>query len=116
MEVKVHYSKAQMEATIRFIGDHNRSFLGQYDYIRASIEEHITEIVHRFPHATGIGTMGYYISMVALHQEGIDHDDNLLILHFAVDPAVGDETQYSQEDAIDLVLNSNRELPPPIME
>jgi hypothetical protein len=116
MEVRIHYSKTQMEATVRFIAEHNKSFLGQYDYIRKSIEHHIDELGQKFPHMVGVGTMGYYISVGHSHQEGIDNEDNEIILDFSVDPAVGDDAQYTDEDGVDLIINSNSEPLPPIIE
>jgi len=90
MEVTVHYSKIQKEATIRCIAENNRYFLGRYDFIRQLIDDHIVELVKRFPYSSGIGTAGYYISVEYFHQEGIDNDDNLIMLNFAVDPAISD--------------------------
>lgn len=107
MEVKVHYSKTQMEATINFIAEHNTSFLGQHDHIRKSITNHITELAMRFPHMHGVGTMGYFISVSHSHEEGIDNDDNMILLSFDVDPAVGNDEQYKDEDGVEFTVNTD---------
>jgi hypothetical protein len=109
MEVKVHYSKTQMEATINFIAEHNTSFLGRHDYIRKSIENHIHELAVRFPHMHGVGTMGYFITVSHGHEEGIDNDDNMILLRFEVDPAVGDNDQYKDEDGVEFTVNTDED-------
>ena len=116
MEVTVHYSKTELEATINFVAEHNDSFLGQHDYIRKSIENHIREIGQKFPHMWGVGTMGYYISVSCSHQEGIDHDDNLILLSFRVDPALGNDRVYTEEDGINLIVTTTDEPLPEIIE
>lgn len=104
MEVKVRYSKAQLEETCKFLAEHNEAFKGRPDAIRASILQDIGEIANKFPHMKGIGTMGYSIDVYVEEEEGIDHDENILDLEIWVNPAVGKD-EYADTDVVTKTFN-----------
>lgn len=104
MEVKVTYSKAQLEETVKFLAQNNPAYINRYDGIRSSIWNHINELVERFPHMTGVATMGYWIEASIESIEGIDDDENVLRLEIWVNPAVGKD-EFSEEDAITQTYN-----------
>lgn len=106
MEVRVVYSKIQLDATVNFIAEHNQAFLGRHDYIRASILRHISEMAAKFPHMTGVGTMGYMIERGDVEEEGIDDDENFMRIEFSVDPAVGSDGQYLDEDNVERIFQT----------
>jgi hypothetical protein len=89
MEVKLHYSKAQMDAAVKFIAENNPSYINQYEGIRSSIWNHINELVEMFPDMTGIATMGYWIEASIESVEGIDEEENILRLEIWVNPSIG---------------------------
>lgn len=104
MEVKLQYSKIQMEETVKFLAKNNPAYINRYDGIRSSIWNHINELVERFPHMTGVATMGYWIEASIESVEGIDDDENVLHLEFWVDAAVG-KYEFSEEDTITQTFN-----------
>lgn len=104
MEVKVYYSKAQLDAAVNFIAEHNQAFLGRHDYIRAHILRHVSEIASKFPHMTGVSTMGYTVTTHDFEEEGIDEEENSVLLEFLVDPAVGVDEKYLDEDNVERIF------------
>lgn len=106
MEVKIIYSKPQLEAAVRFIARNNESFRGQKDFIRDEILKHMKQIAAD-PEAWNGGTMGYHL-MGDRTDEGIDNDENTILFDILVDPNLGadhDESDYEQE-----VINSEEYL------
>lgn len=98
MEVKVSYSKPQLETAVKFIARNNAHFLGQTDYIRDKIVKHMKRIALD-PEAQMSGTMGYML-ISDKEFEGFDCDQNTCFLEIWVDPSLGlirEETEYVEE-------------------
>lgn len=99
MKIKVYYSTDQLEATVRFVATNNSYFLGAHDKIRSSIQNHIQELVQRYPDIAWLGTMGYYVWATMDEREGIDDDENVMNIEFMVDPDLAsnaiDSWQYT---------------------
>src|SRR5258708_5192934 len=101
MDVKLIYSKPQLEAAVNFIAKHNQHFLGQKDYIRSSILEDMRRVASD-PEQWMSGTMGYLL-MGDRTDEGIDSDDNSIHFDISVDPALGYDTQ--SEDYVEEIVS-----------
>jgi hypothetical protein len=86
MEVRVIYSKKQLEAAVKFIAKYNENFLGQTEYIRKHIVEHM-RLVALEPAQWLAGTMGYVL-WGDREDEGIDSDENSIRFDISVDPAL----------------------------
>ncbi len=97
MFVTVSYSKEQLEAAVQFIAENNRAFKGKKDAIRKSINGSINELVAKFPNLNSISTMGYTIIGSADEVEGIDHDNNKLLIEIAVDPGLALDWESVEE-------------------
>jgi len=104
MEVKLSFSKMQLDAAVKFIAENNPSYINQYEEIRSSIWYHINEIVERFPHMTGVSTIGYWIEASVESIEGIDDEENVLRLEIWVNPSIGKD-EFSEEDTITQTCN-----------
>jgi hypothetical protein len=103
MEIKIIYSKKQLDAAVDFIGDHNENFRGQYDYIRDRIVESMEETALA-PGEWITGTMGYVL-WGDREDEGLDSDENVIRYSISVDPALAleawdldDMVEYSVSD------------------
>lgn len=105
MEIKVVYSKIQLESTVDFIATHNPSFLGQHDVIRKSIMSTIQSIISKYPDIIWSGTMGYYVWISMEELEGIDSDENILRVEFMVEPAVGKYGLFDQKNEIEEIYH-----------
>jgi hypothetical protein len=104
MEIKISYSKIQLERAIEFIAEHNDSFYGQVDYIRQSILESIEQLA-KDPQATYLGTMGF--TLIADREiENLDCDENIVRIDILVDPALGDDDMFLDEDHYEEVINA----------
>lgn len=104
MEIKISYSKIQLERAIEFIADHNDSFYGQVDFIRTSILESIERLA-KDPRATYLGTMGF--TLIADRElENLDCDDNTVRIEILVDPALGDDDMYLDDDHHEETINA----------
>jgi hypothetical protein len=98
MEVKIIYSKPQLEAAVRFIARNNEHFRGQKDFIRDEILKHMKQIAAD-PESWSGGTMGYHL-LGDRTDEGIDNDENSIMFDILVDPNLGydlDESDYAEE-------------------
>lgn len=98
IQVRMSYVVQQLEAAVDFIATHNPNFLGQHDYIRNSILEHMRGIASQ-PDEWLSGTMGYVL-WGDREDEGVDSDVNSIRFEISVDPALGrdyDEDTYSEE-------------------
>ena len=104
MEVKFSYSRAQLNAAVKFIAKNNPYYHNQYEGIRASIWNNINELVERFPHMTSVSTMGYWIEASVESIEGIDDEENILRLEIWVNPSIGKD-EFSEEDTITQTFN-----------
>lgn len=93
MEVKVSYSKPQLEAAVKHIARYNEHFQGQKDYIRNSILEHMRQIALN-PDSWMGGTMGYTL-MGDREDEGLDSDTNRIHFEILVDPALCSDLEES---------------------
>ena len=96
MEVTLVYSKAQLEAAVQFISEHNQTFLGRTDYIRKHINKSLREMAEKFPHLLSIATMGYTIIGSVEEEEGIDYDQNTMIIEILVDPGLGEDWESEE--------------------
>lgn len=97
MFVTVQYSKEQLEAAVQFIADNNHAFKGKKDAIRKSINSSINELVAKFPNLSSVSTMGYIIIGSPDEVEGIDHDNNKLLIEIMVDPGLALDWESSEE-------------------
>ena len=98
MEVKITYSKPQLEAAVKFIARNNPHFQGQKDYIRDQILEHMRRIALQ-PGEWLAGTMGYVL-WGDREDEGLDSDENSIRFEISVDPSLGydiDSEDYQEE-------------------
>jgi|SRR5579885_2059195 len=100
MQIKIQYSKTQLEECVKYIATHNIHFLGREEYIRNSIRLNMLELAGKFPHCTYMGTMGYAVECFIESEEGMDEDTNVLRFEFMVDPAVSMEDQEYEEETI----------------
>lgn len=88
MQVKVYYSRTQLEATVKYIATHNVLLLGEHDTIRQDIQLGIQELVQRYPHISWIGRNGWYALVIISIEEGIDNDENVLDIEFVVNMTI----------------------------
>lgn len=86
MDVKIIYSKEQLEATVEFISTHNSHFLGKKAYIRESILKSMRRIA-KDPEQWVSGTMGYML-WGDREFEGMDSDENIIHFDIAVNPSL----------------------------
>lgn len=88
MEVKVSYSKKQLDAAVDFIAKNNKHFLYQHDYIRGTILKCITDLAFsqdlEFMYT---GTMGFFV-VAEKEFEDFDNDQNTCNVEILVDPAL----------------------------
>lgn len=103
MEIKIIYSKKQLEAAVDFIAIHNESFHGQHDYIRSRIVESMEDTALA-PGEWITGTMGYVL-WGDREDEDLDSDENVIRYSISVDPALSleawdldDMKEYSVSD------------------
>ena len=97
MFVSVVYSEEQLEAAVQFISEHNQAFRGRSDYIRTHIKKAIFEIVEKFPHLLSMSTMGYTILASVEEEEGIDHDQNVMLIEILVDPGLAKDWESVEQ-------------------
>lgn len=102
MEIKISYSKIQLQRAIDFIAEHNDTFYGQVDYIRSSILESI-ERMAKDPNCTYLGTMGFTL-IADREMEDLDNEENIVRIEILVDPALGDDDIYLDEDHFEEVI------------
>lgn len=102
MEVKISYSKAQLEEAVRFISRNNEHFQGKIDYIRNTILDNMKEIAADPERWMG-GTMGYTL-VGDREDEGIDSDENIITFEILVDPNLGND--IDPEDWITETINA----------
>ena len=88
MEVKVSYPQSSLEDTINFITSHNRRYASKPDEVRQNIIQSIQELVDEFPRLHFIGRDGFYVWVVSYEPEGIDSDENIMVVDFMLDPAI----------------------------
>lgn len=96
MNIKISYSKTQLEKTIEFVSKHNEFFLGKDDYIRSAVMDIVHELAAN-PEGTWMGTMGFVVSISERVVEDLDHDYNYVAVDFLVDPALGQHI-YTDDD------------------
>jgi hypothetical protein len=92
MEIEINYSKAELEAAVKFLSKHNTSFLGKDEEIRQTILDYINKLstdVDRWM----IGTMGFVI-LAEREFEGINSDKNTIYYEILINPAVSKEREY----------------------
>lgn len=88
MEVKVSYSKIQLENAVEYIATKNVHFLGQRDTIRGTILKYIKEIViSTDPEYITTGTMGFLIIVNKVF-ESFDNDQNTAEVEIWIDPSL----------------------------
>lgn len=98
MEVKLSYSKAQLDLAVKFIARNNTHFLGQTDFIREEIVKHMRRIAED-KEAYMSGTMGYML-ISDKEFEGFEADQNTCHIDIWVDPSLGtdhSEAEYAEE-------------------
>jgi hypothetical protein len=87
MEVKITYSKTQLELAVKHIARNNNHFQGKKDYIRDSILDHMERIACN-PDSWMGSSMGYYL-IGDREDEGIDCDENRIHFELWIDPSLG---------------------------
>jgi len=98
MEVKIMYSKRQLNAAARYISDNNYTFQGQIKVIKNSILDTIKRMALE-PDSMHSGTMGYTV-IVDRTFEGVDSDCNTAFFEILVDPNLAgpiSESDYVEE-------------------
>ena len=100
MDVKVVWSKSQLEAAAKFISENNPAFKGQLKEIRSKMVTTIVRLAENFPSQVGEGTMGFYIEAMHDEEEGLDGDENIITIQIWVDPGVGHDT-FLDEDSVE---------------
>ncbi len=98
MEVKLSYSKEQLDMAVKYIARSNEHFLGQTDYIRDEIIKHMKRIALD-KEAFMSGTMGYML-ISDKEFEGLDCDQTTCYIDIWVDPSLGNirsEVEYEEE-------------------
>ncbi len=89
MEVRISYSKPQLEEAVKFIARNNEHFQGQTDYIRDCILDNMKEIAAD-PESWMGSTMGYTL-IGDRTDEGIDSDINSIRFEILIDPNLGSD-------------------------
>jgi hypothetical protein len=102
MEVRISYSKPQLDEAVRFIARNNAHFQGQTDYIRNSILDHMKEIAADPEQWMG-STMGYTL-IGDREDEGIDSDENSIRFEILVDPNLGSD--IDADDWVEETINA----------
>lgn len=97
MEVKLSYSKGQLEAAVDFISENNKYFLGKKQEIRDSILKSMRRIAQD-PEQFINGTMGYVV-WGDREFEGMNCDENTIHFDITVKPDLGsdEEDEYIEE-------------------
>jgi len=98
MEVKIMYSKRQLNAAACYISDNNYTFQGQIKVIKNSIISTIKRMALE-PDTMYDGTMGYTV-IADRTFEGVDSDHNTAFFEILVDPNLSgtiSETDYVEE-------------------
>lgn len=86
MEVRIIYSKEQLEAAVDFISIHNAYFRGKNDYIRDCIIKTMRRIAKN-PEEWINGTMGFVL-WGDREFEGMNSDENTVHFEISVNPAL----------------------------
>jgi len=108
MEVKVYYSKIQLEDTIKFIITNNSTFKNKYDIVKESINSCINDIVNFYPKYTSISTMGFTVIISDEEHEDLDNDDNIINIDILVDPSLGNMLKHNidpEDDNVEIIKN-----------
>lgn len=100
MEVRITYSKEQLEAAVDFISDNNIYFLGKKEEIRQSILDMMRKIA-KDPDDFINGTMGFVL-WGEREFEGMNSDENTIHFDITVNPNLGSD---EDETYIEEVLN-----------
>ena len=96
-EIKILYSKIQLEKTAKFIALHNRTIFPIDDVIK-SIHDCMNNIVTNFPNCEWSATMGFIVMAEVLSEESIDDDYNIVHFEFYVDPALASQDKNDIEN------------------
>lgn len=100
MQVKLSYSKNQLEEAVKFIGDNNQFFIGQYDLIRSTILKYMIDFAKNKDLST-IGSMGFFLT-ADFNEESVDYDENTLDIDIHVDPNLGKEFGELVQEVIEI--------------
>ena len=103
MDIRISYSKTQFEKAVQFIANNNQHFKGQKNLIRESILEYMEKMAAD-PNRTFMGTMGF-ILIADRELEDMDNDENVIRIDINVDPGLGNDNIFSEDDIIDNVIN-----------
>lgn len=104
MEVKLIYSKSQLDCAVEFLSDKNPYFLGQDDLIRETIVECMIEVA-RDPDRTFSSTMGFVLN-AERDFEGIDCDENTCQIEIGVDPSIHMDDRWLDEDSQNKIVET----------
>ncbi len=100
MEIELTYNYLELEEAVKFISENNHAFLGQTEYIRKTIINHMRRLAFQLD-SSWSGTMGYLLLVVDRELEGIDDDHNSVSIEIYVDPGLGkknfDTEEYTKE-------------------
>jgi hypothetical protein len=89
MQVRVYYSQQMLEATVKYITEHNLWFYDKPVVVRVNIMTCIQDLVDQFPKTIQVGRDGFFVGMTDFELEGIDQDENVMNVEFLVDPTIG---------------------------
>lgn len=108
MEIRISYSRAQLDGAVEFISANNQSFLGKDEEILQTIKEFMVKLA-KDTDTMFVGVMGF--SLIADREfEGIDADENVCRIEICVDPSLHlmnelDENDF-QDEIIDVPVES----------
>jgi hypothetical protein len=96
MEIKISYSKIQLEKAVNFIARYNSYQKGEYEKIRHSILDSIQRIAID-PETIYTGTMGYML-IADREFEDLNNDENTCRIEITVDPALGCDDRWFDDN------------------
>lgn len=104
MQVVYKYSKTQLNEAVAFLSENNSHFRGMNSEIESSIIDAMNEISKKFPETSWLSTMGFTVYSELASEEDLDFNNNSLFFTILVDPSVGSEDRFVDEDYIENII------------
>lgn len=107
MNIKVSYSRKNLERAVNFIAKHNKTFKGKKSYIRNRILEMILEL-SKDPTSNYIGSIGCML-IPDREFEDFETDENVCRIEIYVDPSLMDDDLYLDNDVVETSVDVSAE-------
>lgn len=104
MQVVCKYSKTQFNEAVAFISKNNLHFLGMTRDIELAIIDAMNNLSKKFPEDSWTSTMGFTVQSEVFSEEDLVDNNNTLLFTILVDPSLGNEDRYVDEDYITNII------------